>query len=205
MGVGETGKQKQDLSQGPTNSCPALSLSSPPPYQAWRPLVESRERVGRRLAKVSSYTYNFLLLPQVFQELTLFCCIILVVKGGEGRGNQKHEREISHIKHMRGRTNSLVITVSGGSGVRWPGCKSRSAACQLCNLRQVTSPLWSSVSSSIDRDMDSDCHAMLCYAKSLQSCPTLCDPRDGSTPGSPVPGILQARTLEWVAISFSNA
>ena len=41
-------------------------------------------------------------------------------------------------------------------------------------------------------------------AKSLQSCPTLCDPTDGSPPGSPVPGILQARTLEWVAISFSN-
>ena len=44
-----------------------------------------------------------------------------------------------------------------------------------------------------------------CYAKSLQSCPTLCDPIDGSPPGSPIPGILQARTLEWVAISFSNA
>ena len=42
-------------------------------------------------------------------------------------------------------------------------------------------------------------------AKSLQSCPTLCNPRDGSQPGSPVPGILQAGTLEWVAISFSNA
>ena len=42
-------------------------------------------------------------------------------------------------------------------------------------------------------------------AKSLQSCPTLCDPTDGSPPGSAVPGILQARTLEWVAISFSNA
>ena len=42
-------------------------------------------------------------------------------------------------------------------------------------------------------------------AKSLQSCPTLCDPIDGSPPGSPVPGILQARTLEWVSISFSNA
>ena len=43
------------------------------------------------------------------------------------------------------------------------------------------------------------------YAKSLQSCLTLCDPRDSSPPGSSVPGILQARTLEWVAISFSNA
>ena len=42
-------------------------------------------------------------------------------------------------------------------------------------------------------------------AKSPQSCPTLCDPIDGSPPGSPIPGILQARTLEWVAISFSNA
>ena len=42
-------------------------------------------------------------------------------------------------------------------------------------------------------------------AKSLQSCLTLCDPIDGSPPGSPVPGILQARTLEWAAISFSNA
>ena len=42
-------------------------------------------------------------------------------------------------------------------------------------------------------------------AKSLQSCPTLCDPIDSSPPGSPIPGILQARTLEWVAISFSKA
>ena len=42
-------------------------------------------------------------------------------------------------------------------------------------------------------------------AKSLQSCPTLCDPIDSSPPGFPVPGIVQARTLEWVAISFSSA
>ena len=48
-------------------------------------------------------------------------------------------------------------------------------------------------------------NAAAAAAKSLQSCPTLCNPRDGSPPGSPVPGILQARTLEWVAISFSNA
>ena len=46
---------------------------------------------------------------------------------------------------------------------------------------------------------------LLLLLKLLQSCPTLCDPIDGSPPGSPVPGILQARTLEWVAISFSNA
>ena len=49
------------------------------------------------------------------------------------------------------------------------------------------------------------CHSIGFAAKSLQSCPTLHGPIDGSSPGSPVPGILQARTLEWVAISFSNA
>ena len=48
-------------------------------------------------------------------------------------------------------------------------------------------------------------HQVAAAAKSLKSCPTLCDPIDGSPPGSPIPGILQARTLEWVAISFSNA
>ena len=46
-------------------------------------------------------------------------------------------------------------------------------------------------------------HAAAAAAKSLQSCPTLCDPIDDSPPGSAIPGILQARTLEWVAISFS--
>ena len=50
-----------------------------------------------------------------------------------------------------------------------------------------------------------DSAATAAAAKSLQSCPTLCNPIDSSPPGSPVPGILQARTLEWVAVSFSNA
>ena len=55
------------------------------------------------------------------------------------------------------------------------------------------------------RDTKGTFHATAATAKSLQSCPTLCDPIDGSPPGSPVPRILQAKTLEWVAISFSNA
>ena len=58
------------------------------------------------------------------------------------------------------------------------------------------------------RDLTSSSLTLLFYAaaaKSLQLCPTLCDPIDGSPPGSPVPEILQARTLEWVTISFSNA
>ena len=56
---------------------------------------------------------------------------------------------------------------------------------------------------AICRDIDGP--AAAAAAKSLQSCPTLCDPRDDTPPGSPVPGMLQARTLEWVAISFSKA
>ena len=53
--------------------------------------------------------------------------------------------------------------------------------------------------------LDHKTHLAAAAAKSLQSCPTLCDPRGSNPPGFPVPGILQARTLEWVAISFSNA
>ena len=53
--------------------------------------------------------------------------------------------------------------------------------------------------------MNQDCAAAAAAAKSCQSCPTLCDPIDGSPTYFSVPGILQARTLEWVAISFSNA
>ena len=56
-----------------------------------------------------------------------------------------------------------------------------------------------------DGKCPSSCSAAAAAAKSLQSCPTLCDPIDGSPPGSSIPGILQARILEWVAISFSNA
>ena len=59
------------------------------------------------------------------------------------------------------------------------------------------------------KDLRGNLKSVLLYvaaaAKSLQSCPTLCDPIDGSPPGFPVPGILQARILKWVAISFSNA
>ena len=62
-----------------------------------------------------------------------------------------------------------------------------------------------SVVSDSLRPHESQHHTATAAAKSLQSCPTLCDPIDGSPTGSPIPGILHARTLEWVAISFSNA
>ena len=58
--------------------------------------------------------------------------------------------------------------------------------------------------SNCEHPFDHRKDAAAAAAKSLQSCPSLCDPIDSSSPGSPVPGILQARTLEWVAISFSN-
>ena len=57
----------------------------------------------------------------------------------------------------------------------------------------------------LEKEEKAEVETAAAAAKSLQSCPTLCDPRDGTPPGSPIPGILQARTLEWVAISFSNA
>ena len=66
---------------------------------------------------------------------------------------------------------------------------------------------WSMIGLGLSRWLsgkESACNAAAA-AKSLQSCPTLCDPVDGSPPGSPIPGILQAKTMEWAAISFSNA
>ena len=68
------------------------------------------------------------------------------------------------------------------------------------NQPPPTSDLWENSSKELKHSS-----AAAAAAKSLQSCPTLCDLINGSPPGSPVPGILQARTLEWVAISFSKA
>ena len=82
-------------------------------------------------------------------------------------------------------------------GILWEDILVDEDELQLCHSRQtecMSPPVYWEVWSY-----------KLCYAKSLQSCPTLCDPIDGSPQGFPVPGILQARTLEWVAISFSNA
>ena len=63
-------------------------------------------------------------------------------------------------------------------------------------------PYW--IAFTVVSVLEGSAAAAAAATKSLQSCPTLCDPMDGSPPGSPVPGILQARTLEWAAISFSN-
>ena len=88
---------------------------------------------------------------------------------------------------------------------------------RLCERRRAwhTLGFMSWVLSSLKNNPTSFCYTNLSYemqvtaaavaAKSLQSCPTWCDPTDGNPPGSPIPEILQARTLEWVAISFPNA
>ena len=69
---------------------------------------------------------------------------------------------------------------------------------RLCNLERACAP-------QLEKAYETQWWPVAAPAASLQSCPTLCDPIDSSPPGSPVPGILQTRTLEWVAISFSNA
>ena len=74
-----------------------------------------------------------------------------------------------------------------------------------CDLKDGEDALGNKGRKNIKDSDDSVYKGPVAAAKWLQSCPTLCDPIDGSPPGSAVPGILQARTLEWVAISFSNA
>ena len=101
---------------------------------------------------------------------------------------------------------------------RW--CSGKQSTCQMQEMQETwvknpalgkflgggkgNSPQYSCLENAMDRSLVGYSTAAAA-AKSLQSCPTLCDPIDGSPTGSPVPGILQARTLEWVAISFSNA
>ena len=77
---------------------------------------------------------------------------------------------------------------------------------KLCHHKKITANMvLVADETSLDFRLSQFAPDWYAAAKSLQLCPTLCDPIDGSLPGSPVPGILQARTLEWVAISFSNA
>ena len=76
------------------------------------------------------------------------------------------------------------------------------AGFQFGKMKEIRDGQWSWLHEDMNELNDTELYAA---AKSLQSCPTLCDPTDGSPPGSPVPGILQTRTLEWVAMSFSNA
>ena len=103
----------------------------------------------------------------------------------------------------------VAISLSRGSS------QSRDQTCIFCNGRQILycgamreAPIYLLMEYYfwfLEIDIGRCINTAAAAAKSLQSCPTLCDPIDGSPPGFPVPGILQARTLEWVAVSFSNA
>ena len=81
------------------------------------------------------------------------------------------------------------------SPIKWTACMHAVTSVPVPGIPQARTLEWVAISFS----------NVCMHAKSLQSCPTLCDPIDGSPPGSSVTGILQARILEWVAISFSNA
>ena len=108
------------------------------------------------------------------------------------------------------------LSLSRRSIFQRPKWEPKHADLQMCpgtsNPRVTTAPVWPAVSGCDGRGacpqgsfLPTNSEGSAAAAKSLQSCPTLCDPVDSSPPGSSVPGILQARTLEWVAISFSNA
>ena len=90
----------------------------------------------------------------------------------------------------------VIIVYNYDSYYYWRAYKTANSI--LCPLISLL-PEW------MYRESNASIDSAAAAVKSLQSCPTLCDPIDGSPPGSLVPGILQARTLEWVAISFSNA
>ena len=108
---------------------------------------------------------------------------------------RKRQGEYAYVAHLSWTPDPLVQTAC----LFLPWLLSHSGSCLWrleCHLRLLRIEIMHNFSSK---------YSAAAAAKSLQSCPTLCDPIDGSLPGSPVPGILQARTLEWVAISFSNA
>jgi len=105
---------------------------------------------------------------------------------------------ISLLLNMLSRLVITFLPRSKGLLISWL----HSPSAVILEPPKIKSDTVSTVSPSISYEVMGPAAAS---AKSLQSCPTLCDPIDGSPPGSPVPGILQARTLEWVAISFSNA
>ena len=111
---------------------------------------------------------------------------LAVAKGKRAGGRIEWETEVSGCKLLCLEwINNKVLLYSTENYIQYPMINHNAKECKKCVYVYI--------------------YMYIAIAKSLQSCPTLCDPIDGSPPGFPIPGILQARTLEWVAISFSNA
>ena len=128
---------------------------------------------------------------RVFQGQAVACTRKIKAKHGRHESGENmnmltlissHNRPVRKIKINQDKTQMLTDSFQSCRGLE-AECNSRG--------RRLVAPLTGEVPAAA-------------AAKSLQSCPSLCDPIEGSPPGSPVSGILQARTLEWVAISFSN-
>jgi len=118
-------------------------------------------------------------------------CFWESIEGSRRRGQKR-------MRRMDGIIDSMDMSLSE----LWEIVKDRKAWC--ATVHEITkSQTW--LRNWTTNEFTPKNHAAAVAAKSHQSCPTLCNPIDSSPPGSPVPGILQARTLEWVAISFSNA
>ena len=107
-----------------------------------------------------------------------------------------------HLKDLR------IISINANTQGHECGSQPKrclALTCTIASCHKIGKICFSSWYASINTPLAAAAAAAAAAAKSPQSCPTLCDPIDGSPPGSPIPGILQARTLEWVAISFSSA
>ena len=149
----------------------------------------------------------FQLVPQVIlmQVVHMFSEIAIYRRPAQGDRN----------RCCHGNSQSVPPPAACCLGNNWLFGSLPSLRVQGATVNSSLSILWKLFSWATQKKLTHNCKISdykLCHhnfraaaAKSLQSCPTLCNPRDGSPPGSPVPGILQARTLEWVAVSFSNA
>ena len=120
---------------------------------------------------------------------------IFILDTWEEKKREKHP--FTTVCMPRESTQTTGVSHFGAKGGE--GCRTGTGTWWNACLSLLTCYTWYTVSFPLTGGVAA------AAAKSLQLCPTLCDPTGGSPPGSPVPGILQARTLEWVAISFSNA
>ena len=110
-----------------------------------------------------------------------------------------------HYATIKSLSSPFVLFSSAAVSLVWELCVQLNTASVSSSSDHITLRIWKKPQiSSQEYTLSENFVYNHATAKSLQSCPTLREPTDGSPPGSPVPGILQARTLEWVAISFSN-